>query len=144
MEQWKDIPGFEGLYQASNLGRIRTAEGKTTSSARFPVRVWKQRIIKPKATKNKKGRCDLRVDLWKGKEHKTWLVSRLVALTWCEGYQDGWTVNHINGDHLDNRAENLEWLSLGDNIRHGFATGLYPSARADHDYSYHDNCEVRA
>ena len=136
MEEWKDIPGYEGLYQASNLGRIRTAEGKTTSSARFPVRVWKQRIMKPKISTNKKGRHDMRIELWKGKEHKTLLVSRLIALTWCKGYQDGWTVNHKNGNPLDNSAENLEWLSLGDNIRHGFANGLYPQARLDGDYHY--------
>ena len=136
MEQWKDIPGYEGLYQASTLGRIRTAEGKTTSSARFPVRVWKQRIMKPKISRNKKGRYDMRVELWKGKEHKTLLVSRLIALTWCEGYKEGMTVNHKNGNPLDNSAANLEWLSHGDNIRHGFANGLYPQARLDGDYHY--------
>ena len=137
-EQWKDIPGYEGLYQASTLGRIRTCEGKTTSSARFPQRVWKQRIMKQKCAKNAKGREDYRVELWKNGEHKTWLVSRLVAFTWCDGYKDGYTVNHKNGNMLDNRVENLEWLSHKNNIRHGFANGLYPQARADGDYSYSD------
>ena len=138
-EQWKDIPGYEGIYQASTFGRIRTCEGKVTSSARFPHRVWKQRILKQKCSTNIKGRMDLRIELWKGKEHKTYLVSRLIAFTWCSGYKDGYTVNHKNGDILDNRAENLEWLSRGDNIRHGFANGLYPFARADGDYSYIDS-----
>ena len=138
MEEWKDIPGYEGLYQASNFGRIRTCEGKTTSNARFGVRVWKQRIMKPKRAANKNGRIDLRVELWKDGKHKTLLVSRLVAFTWCEGYKDGWTVNHKNGNQLDNRAENLEWLSHGDNIRHGFANGLYPQACFMSDYSYKD------
>lgn len=141
MEEWKDIPGYEGLYQASTLGRIRTCEGKTTSNARFGKRVWKQRTLKPKRAVNKKGRIDLRVELWKDGEHKTFLVSRLVALTWCKGYKSGWTVNHKNGDQLDNRVENLEWLSHGDNIRHGFANGLYPQARLTGDYSYKD-CPV--
>ena len=136
MEEWKDIPGFEGLYQASTLGRIRTCEGKTTSSARFSRRVWKQRILKQKCNTNKKGRVDFRVELWKGKTHKTFLVSRLVAFTWCEGYKEGMTVNHKNGNPLDNSAVNLEWLSHGDNIRHGFANGLYPQARLDGDYHY--------
>ena len=138
MEEWKDIPGYEGLYQASTLGRIRTCEGKTTKSARFERRVWKQRIMKPKCTRNKKGRYDYRVELWKDGNHRTWLVSRLVALTWCAGYEEGKTVNHKNGNTLDNSAENLEWLTLGDNIRHGFANGLYPQAKADGQYMYRE------
>ena len=138
MEEWKDIPGYEGLYQASNTGEIRTCAGKITSNARYGQRVWKQRIMKQKYSIGKNGRRDFRVELWKDGQHRTWLVSRLVALTWCEGYQDGWTVNHKNGDPKDNRADNLEWLSHGDNIRHGFATGLYPQARFDGDYSYKD------
>lgn len=138
-EKWKDIPGYEKLYQASTLGRIRTCEGKTTSSARFSHRVWKQRILKQKCTKNLKGRKDCRVELWKDGKHKTFLVSRLIALTWCDGYKEGFTVNHINGDCLDNSANNLEWLSRGDNIRHGFANGLYPHAKLDGNYSYIDS-----
>ena len=138
MEEWKDIPGYEGLYQASINGEIRSCAGKVTSNARYGRRVWKQRIIKPKTSKGKNGRTDFRVELWKNGEHMTWLVARLVALTWCAGYQNGWTVNHKNGIPTDNRAENLEWLSHGDNIRHGFATGLYPQAKMNSDYSYQD------
>jgi hypothetical protein len=130
MEEWKDIPGYEGLYQASTLGQIRTCNGKTTSSARFKTRVWKQRIIKQKCAKSIKGRYDCRVELWKNGSHKTWLVSRLVALTWCDGYTSGMTVNHIDGDPLNNKANNLEWISLEDNIKHGFANGLYSTQKA--------------
>lgn len=125
MEEWRDIPGYENLYQASKTGEIRTCEGKTTNNARYGKRVWKQRVLKQKFTKSRKGRIDARVSLWKdGCEH-THLVSRLVAMAWCDGYQDGFTVNHINGDTLDNNAENLEWVSLRENIKKGFADGLY-------------------
>jgi hypothetical protein len=130
MEQWKDIPGYEGLYQASTDGRIRTAEGKTTASARFPHRVWKQRIMKLKYQTRKSGRSkDARVCLWKDGKEKTFLVSRLVALAWCDGYADGLTVNHKDGDPMNNHPDNLEWISLADNIRHGFRTGLYSKKR---------------
>lgn len=125
MEHWKAIPGYEGLYEASTLGRIRSAEGKTTSSARFKKRVWKQRIMAQKINGNK--RKDARVDLWKGSEHKTWLVSRLIALTFCPGYEPGLTVNHINGNHIDNRVENLEWVTTEENNRKAFETGLCDS-----------------
>lgn len=128
MEQWKAIPGYEGLYEASNHGQIRTAEGKTTSSARFPHRVWKQRIMKQKYGMRKDGiHKDARVSLWKDGKEKTWLVARLVALAWCEGFHAGLTVNHIDGNPLNNNADNLEWVSLGDNIRHAFSTGLIQS-----------------
>lgn len=128
MEIWKDIPGYEGIYEASNLGRIRTAVGKTTSNARYDVRVWKTRIMKQKQTKNGK-RDDKRVILWKDGKEKTFLVARLVAMAWLGVPEEGMTVNHINGDHIDNRPENLEWVSLADNIRHGFETGLYSSCQ---------------
>ena len=125
VEEWKDIPGYEGLYQASTAGRVRTCEGKTTSSARFKVRVWKQRIMKQKITANSKGRKDCRVELWKNGKHKTYLVSRLVAMTWCNGYSDQLTVNHIDGNPLNNSYLNLEWVSKTENIKHGFENGLY-------------------
>lgn len=129
MELWKDIPNYEGIYQASTEGRVRTCEGKTTVNANGLTRVWQQRILKPKVSKRGKGhpteKSDYRVTLWKNGEHKDFLVSRLVALTWVEGYKDGMTVNHIDGNSLNNAISNLEWLSVGDNIRDGYRTGLY-------------------
>lgn len=127
-ELWKDVPGYEGLYQASNLGRIRSAPDKVTSSARYKVRVWETRIIRPKKEKrcrNSKGYTDERVELWKDGTHKTMLVSRLVAMAWVQGFSDEMTVNHINGNPLDNSASNLEWVTRAQNIQKAFETGLY-------------------
>lgn len=129
MELWKDIPGYENLYQASTYGRIRTCEGKITQSARFPRRVWKQRIMKQKMCANSKGRTDARVSLWKDGNEKTLLVSRLVAMTWCDGYSNGMTVNHINGNPLDNTSTNLEWVSVAENIKKGFSSGLFDAVQ---------------
>lgn len=125
MEIWKDIPGFENIYQASNLGQIRSTPGKTTSNARYATRVWESRILKPKYGKRKGGsNKDARVSLWKNGEHKDFLVSRLVALAWVDGYEQGLTVNHIDGNPMNNSADNLEWISIAENIRHAFSTGL--------------------
>ena len=125
-EIWKPIPGYEGLYDASSLGRIRSTPGKTTSNAKYPVRVWKSRIMKPKCTKTH-GRTDARLSLWKGGKHTDHLVSHLVAMTFVGIPDKNMTVNHINGNYHDNRPENLEWVTLEDNIKHGFRTGLYDS-----------------
>jgi hypothetical protein len=143
MEEWKDIPGYEGIYQASNLGNIRTAEGKTTSNKRYAVRRWKQRILKPKSPKADGYRGDLRVSLWKDGISKDYLVARLVAMTWVKGYGDGMTVNHIDGNYLNNCINNLEWVSIGDNIRKGFESGLFSKSQTkvrliDENYCYVD------
>ena len=123
-ELWKDIPGYEGLYQASNLGRIRTAEGKTTYTKLHGQRKWKQRVLKPKACRDFNA-CGYRVSLWKDGTHKDYLVARLVCTTWHENLIDTkMTVNHKDGDRLNNRIENLEWLTIGDNVRHAFANNL--------------------
>lgn len=129
MEQWKPIPGYEGLYDASNLGNIRTSPGKVTSNARYDRRVWASRVMRKKYQRRSSGGRDARVSLWKDGHEQTWLVARLVAMAWCEGYAEGMTVNHIDGNPENNCIDNLEWISLAENIRHGFETGLYAAAQ---------------
>lgn len=126
-EVWKDIPNYNG-YQASNLGRIRT-NNKTTYTKMHGERHWKNRILKFKkmngTQKNKQG-SGYRVSLWKNGKCKDFLVSRLIATTFLENLiETKMTVNHKNGDRLDNRVENLEWLSLKDNIKYGFENNQY-------------------
>lgn len=126
VEKWKPIPGYEGIYEASNLGRIRTAPGKTTESARHGTRHWSVRVLKTKRQSPPK-RTDERVTLWKDKTPHSHLVSRLVASAWLRPPQGKETVNHINGNYHDNRPENLEWVSLAENVRLGFDMGLFAS-----------------
>lgn len=125
-EVWKPIPGFEGLYDASSLGRIRSTPGKATSNARFEKRIWNSRIMKVKI-QSRGNREDHRVELWKNNKHKTYLVARLVAMAF-HGVPNGkLTVNHINGVASDNRPENLEWVTSKENNDHAHRTGLCAS-----------------
>lgn len=130
MEQWRDIPGYEGLYEASNYGRIRTNANKVTSNSKYHVRHWKQRILKFKYQKRRSGKSDAKVSLWKCGEEKTLLVSRLVAMTWCAGFSKDMTVDHIDGNPENNHADNLEWVTLKENIQRSFSNGLHPQTRA--------------
>lgn len=124
-EIWKDIPGYEGIYQASTFGRIRTCAGKKTYSEFHGERTWKQRVLKPKTCANPK-LSGYRVTLWKDKKAKDYLVARLVCTTFHENLIDtNMTVNHKDGNRLNNKSDNLEWLSLADNIRHGFENNFY-------------------
>lgn len=132
-EIWKDIPNYENIYQASSLGRIRTHPNKTTFTLKHGTRHWKMRIMKGKGNHKNPG---ARVSLWKNGEHKDWLVARLIAITFLGQPDKKQTVNHKNGNRLDNRVENLEWLSLADNIRHAFDNGLMPYSKI---YIYNNN-----
>ena len=120
-EIWKNIPRYEG-YQASNLGRIRTYN-KTTYTKKHGTRHWKNRILKYKSNSIKTG---YRVDLWKNGKPHTLLVARLVATTFLEDLiETKMTVNHKDGNRLNNKIDNLEWLSISDNIKYGFENGQY-------------------
>lgn len=126
MEVWKDIPGYEGYYEASNHGRIRANQNRPSYTAKGKRRKIESKILKPK---NDKSNC-LRVTLWKNGEHKDFLLARLVCATWHgDLINTDMTVNHIDGNRLNNNADNLEWLSRADNIRHGFVNGLYKQKR---------------
>ena len=136
-EEWRDIPGYESIYQASNLGRIRTAPNKTTYTNRHGERHWKTRILKGRGNNKTTGK---RVSLWKNGTQKDWLVARLVAITFLgQPVGENNTVNHINGNRLDNRIENLEWLSLKKNIEHAFDNGLMPYKKVR---LFNNDCEM--
>lgn len=120
MEKWKDVHGYEGIYEVSTLGNVRTCVGKTTESVRHGTRVWAVRILKQKTDKN----GYKRVTLYKDKKPKTWLVHRLVTHAFLYKPEGMDLVNHINGKPYDNRVDNLEWCTPKMNIHHAFETGL--------------------
>lgn len=123
-EIWKAIPKYEDIYEVSNLGRVRTIEGKTTYSNLHGERHWKSRILKFKESK-KEPFIGYRVTLWKDKKPKDYLVHRLVATTFLENLIDtDLTVNHKDGNRRNNNVKNLEWMSREENIRHAFESDL--------------------
>lgn len=77
-ETWKAIPGYEGIYEASDLGRVRSVDGKVTNSVRCGRRRWKGRILKTRGNSYITG---YRVSLWRDKVSRDYLVARLVGIT---------------------------------------------------------------
>ena len=103
MEIWKDIPGYEGHYQVSNEGRIRSI--KNTPYI----------ILKPDYQKN----GYVRVYFWFNNKKRTILVHRIVAKCFVDnpnGYNE---INHIDENKANNNASNLEWCTHSYNMKYG-------------------------
>ena len=118
VEQWKDIKGYEGLYQVSNLGRIKSLFRKVKYQNGF-------RNVKEKIKNTFIGKqCYERVELSKNKENKKYNIHRLVAEAFIPNKNNKPQINHIDGNKTNNKVENLEWCTQSENELHAYKIGL--------------------
>ena len=108
---WKDIKGYEGLYQVSNLGKIKSLNYNHTN---------KEKIRKLDVSN--KGYLSVLFCNDKGK--KKYTVHRLVAEAFIPNPNSLPQVNHIDGNKTNNRVDNLEWCTNGYNEKHAYKLGL--------------------
>lgn len=114
-EIWKDIVGYEGLYQVSNLGRVRTV-GRTDCRGHY----YKGKVLSVEVMKKGYHRVSLCLC---GKITKR-MVHRLVAEVFIPNANNLPEVNHKDGNKSNNSVSNLEWSNCFDNIHHAFDNGL--------------------
>lgn len=132
LELWSDVEGYEGHYQVSNLGRVRSLDrGMWVTQDRYTKPRWMKRkgkVLKPgigAKVKDRRGQY-ARVVLCKYGKSKTYDVHRLVGLHFVSNPLNKPALNHINADSLDNRAANLEWCTIAENNRHTISLGRKP------------------
>lgn len=114
IEIWKDVITYEGWYQVSSFGNVRTfrAKGRGVSNTQMK----EPRLLKP--FKDRGGYVN--VKLTKDKIEKTIMIHRLVATAFLENPNNLEQVNHIDSNRSNNNVSNLEWVSREENQAHGY------------------------
>jgi hypothetical protein len=125
-ETWKEIPGFDGRYEVSSHGRIRTysngrwgnkTHGRIMTLKRNPAGYSFVALHKPFGG----GKCEYH------------MVHRLVAKMFIPNPENKETVNHIDGNKTNNNVENLEWATHSENSIHAVRTGLSTPSQRQND-----------
>lgn len=113
MEIWKNVVGFEGIYQVSNLGNVKVLENDVDYGNRICHR--RERILKQHNSSDG-------YPMVKLKDNRNHNVHRLVAEAFL-GVEQNMEVDHINAIRTDNRIENLRWVTHSENIKHTYEMG---------------------
>ena len=108
-EQWRNVSGYEEHYQISNLGRVKS------------LKRGRQKILKVRFYRDEEY---LAVELFMHSKSKIIKIHRLVAEVFVPNPDGKPQVNHVDGNKLNNRMSNLEWVTVSENIRHAYYTGL--------------------
>lgn len=118
-EIWKDIKDYEGLYQVSNLGRIKSLGRYMKNHSK---KQWiEEKILTPQL--NQGGY--MVVGLCKNGKRKVHRIHRIIAEAFIPNSENKPYINHINGIKTDNTITNLEWCTNSENVQHGWDTGLH-------------------
>lgn len=119
-EEWEWIPNYEGLYQVSTFGRVKSfCRGKT-------------KILKPRL--NHKGYLD--IELRGNGSRKVFRVSRLVASVFVANSSNLPEVNHDDGRKFNNHINNLSWTTRAENMKHAVQTGLVASGASNYQAKF--------
>lgn len=124
-EIWKPVVGYEGVYEVSNLGRIRSLERVIIKKSGQVCR------IKPFEKKLSSWGTYLFCHFMLNGKNKTITVHRLVSLAFVPNPLNHYSIDHLNGDCQDNRACNLEWCSLSKNTRRQWKLGKAKPPRGE-------------
>jgi len=112
MEVWKDVKGYEGFYQVSNMGNVKSLK-RTVPHPRSKVITYRERIMRPSDTNGYK-----LLRLSRNGTSTHFLVHRLVAMHFLHNTKNSPEVNHIDYDRSNNKADNLEWCTSHENKQH--------------------------
>lgn len=126
-EIWKDVTGYEGLYQVSNLGRVKRLKYYRENILTGGLSLIKSKILKP--VKHCNGY--LFVSLCDGNQTEQ-SIHRLVATAFILNPENKPQINHKSGIKTVNFPENLEWCTASENILHAYKTGLRPQGENHH------------
>lgn len=113
MEEWRDIKGYEGKYQISNYGNVKSLE-------RYDITNHKVNEIIKRTEKNQRGYIRVTLE----NPHKKFMVHRLVANAFIDNPYNLPQVNHIDGNKENNNVSNLEWCTRSDNLKHAYKENL--------------------
>ena len=122
-EEWRDIPGFEGRYQVSNIGRVKSLPRRVNNHT--GTLMVKEKILKQRPDFKGYMRIDLNDNDGK---HRYLGVHRLVAMAFIPNPHNKPQINHIDGIKNHNSVDNLEWVTNSENQKHAYRTGLSHTA----------------
>lgn len=125
-DKWRDVLGYEGVYQITCDGDMRSLDRMCPRTYRGPVRN-KGKKLNPVITKD----GYFRMGLYRNGRIKMWLVHRLVWMSFVGVIPDGLEVNHKDGNPKNNTLSNLEVVTKLENIRHAMKAGLLRPARGE-------------
>ena len=114
-EIWKPVVGYEGIYEVSSLGRVKSCERTIIRSNGREIN-FPDKIMKPSI--NHKGY--LIIDLRKNGNRQGGFIHRLVGKAFIDNPLNKERINHKNGDKTDNRVQNLEWVTNQENMAHAY------------------------
>lgn len=120
-EIWKDVIGYESLYQVSNLGNV-----KRIGSFRG---VNKKYLNNYNLTPMDNGKGYLRIKLTKNNKSKRIMLHRIIAEAFIQNLNNKPFINHINSNKKDNRIENLEWCTQSENVKHSVNAGRWTQGK---------------
>lgn len=134
MSEWRDIPGWEGVYQVSRGGQVRSLDRRVARSDGWTQYV-RGKILEQSLTRD----GYWRVSLWSKGKSTQGRIHRLLAQTFlADTYFDGAVVCHNDGSRTNNAIENLRWGSLADNAQDRLQHGNHPTAHRTHCSAGHE------
>lgn len=136
-EIWKDIPNYEGLYQVSSTGRVKSIDRNTINK-----HGKQQKFNGTLRTQFLSDNGYYRVRLSKLNKGKYHPVHRLVALAFCPNFFDKPYINHKDGNKINNQFSNLEWVTQSENAKHAYRTGLADNKGENHSQSKLTNDDI--